>query len=358
VTVGCIQNGMSDVLANDRRSFSGELRTKCRRSPPLTAAATAQPPSTPRPSRVNPAAADITGLPGLGSLDRRRDEMDAGGGGAQPARYKTELCRGYREHGRCRYGDRCQFAHGPGELRRLARHPKYKTDLCRTYHSTGLCPYGPRCHFIHDEHGQLGLLAPLGLSQAAASASPKSGQRTGVISSPSAVPRWSVVPPVGSAVLQSPADDDERQLRLLALLDLYRRQASVVDGREFSPPAAFHSPPSSKYAATASLVAAPGWSVPPECVPAVLRSPARPIVASSASVGCDSAASSPDPSPPPSRTPRGAAADQGSWQRQQVDRLAASSDRLTALLVLAARRRLLHAGNTAAAAAAPASHVS
>lgn len=67
------------------------------------------------------------------------------------SRYKTELCRPYEEFGVCKYGDKCQFAHGPNELRTLARHPKYKTELCRTYHTVGFCPYGPRCHFVHNQ---------------------------------------------------------------------------------------------------------------------------------------------------------------------------------------------------------------
>lgn len=66
------------------------------------------------------------------------------------SRYKTELCRPFEENGTCKYGDKCQFAHGYHELRTLARHPKYKTELCRTFHTTGFCPYGPRCHFIHN----------------------------------------------------------------------------------------------------------------------------------------------------------------------------------------------------------------
>lgn len=68
-------------------------------------------------------------------------------------RYKTELCRQFNEGGSCRYGDKCQFAHGPEDRRSVARHPKYKTSLCRTFHSTGFCPYGARCHFIHGEIG-------------------------------------------------------------------------------------------------------------------------------------------------------------------------------------------------------------
>uniref|UniRef100_H2YHV9 C3H1-type domain-containing protein n=1 Tax=Ciona savignyi TaxID=51511 RepID=H2YHV9_CIOSA len=67
------------------------------------------------------------------------------------SRYKTELCRPFEENGKCKYGDKCQFAHGKHELRRMARHPKYKTELCRTYHTSGFCPYGPRCHFIHNQ---------------------------------------------------------------------------------------------------------------------------------------------------------------------------------------------------------------
>ncbi|XP_051953646.1 mRNA decay activator protein ZFP36L1-like [Xyrauchen texanus] len=72
-------------------------------------------------------------------------------------RYKTELCRTYEESGTCKYGAKCQFAHGMEELRGLSRHPKYKTEPCRTFHSIGFCPYGARCHFIHNADEQHGL---------------------------------------------------------------------------------------------------------------------------------------------------------------------------------------------------------
>jgi len=65
-------------------------------------------------------------------------------------RYKTELCRQFSENGECKYGDKCQFAHGVVDLKDVNRHPKYKTDYCKTFHSKGFCPYGPRCHFIHE----------------------------------------------------------------------------------------------------------------------------------------------------------------------------------------------------------------
>lgn len=76
--------------------------------------------------------------------ERRRSSM------SNSSRYKTELCRPFEENGTCKYGDKCQFAHGMHELRQLTRHPKYKTELCRTFHTIGFCPYGPRCHFIHN----------------------------------------------------------------------------------------------------------------------------------------------------------------------------------------------------------------
>lgn len=68
--------------------------------------------------------------------------------------YKTELCRKWITTGTCRYGTKCQFAHGVGELRKLVRHPLYKTSMCKSYQATGICRYGSRCRFIHDETEQ------------------------------------------------------------------------------------------------------------------------------------------------------------------------------------------------------------
>jgi len=66
-------------------------------------------------------------------------------------RFKTEICRNFKEKGTCLYGELCQFAHGKHELRRdVVRHNKYKTKLCQKYWITGYCAYGPRCNFIHD----------------------------------------------------------------------------------------------------------------------------------------------------------------------------------------------------------------
>ncbi|RZF47785.1 hypothetical protein LSTR_LSTR006049 [Laodelphax striatellus] len=95
------------------------------------------------------------------------------------SRYKTELCRPYEENGFCKYGDKCQFAHGEGDMRLLSRHPKYKTELCRTFHTDGICPYGSRCHFIHSEE-----LRQSALRAAAARPSPLDLRASSVCSSP------------------------------------------------------------------------------------------------------------------------------------------------------------------------------
>ncbi|XP_041981218.1 protein TIS11 [Aricia agestis] len=102
-------------------------------------------------ARAASVPAQLAGL--LNSLGHRRLERTASDPAPPPpatSRYKTELCRPFEEAGVCKYGDKCQFAHGVRELRNLQRHPKYKTELCRTFHSVGFCPYGPRCHFVHN----------------------------------------------------------------------------------------------------------------------------------------------------------------------------------------------------------------
>lgn len=84
------------------------------------------------------------------NFDHNRS-LTSGQKGAKADLYKTELCRQFSESGSCRYGSKCQYAHGTSELRTLARHPKYKSELCKTFHATGFCPYGSRCHFIHSK---------------------------------------------------------------------------------------------------------------------------------------------------------------------------------------------------------------
>ncbi len=63
---------------------------------------------------------------------------------------KSSLCKNFAERGACPYGSRCQFAHGPTELRINTQHNRsYKTKPCHAYLQRGYCCYGARCNFIH-----------------------------------------------------------------------------------------------------------------------------------------------------------------------------------------------------------------
>ena len=69
-------------------------------------------------------------------------------------RYKTELCKNWIENSFCRYGKKCQFAHGHDELEsgRAAAgfDDKLRTKNCRTFYREKVCNYGSRCMFRHE----------------------------------------------------------------------------------------------------------------------------------------------------------------------------------------------------------------
>lgn len=59
---------------------------------------------------------------------------------------KTKLCR-FHETGRCRYADKCPFAHSPEELEELP--DLRKTSICKNWQQ-GCCTYSAdRCMFAH-----------------------------------------------------------------------------------------------------------------------------------------------------------------------------------------------------------------
>lgn len=60
---------------------------------------------------------------------------------------QTELCRTWSATGQCRYGGKCQFAHGFHELRPVQRHPKYKTEVGSAFAS--VCPNFTDTHHCH-----------------------------------------------------------------------------------------------------------------------------------------------------------------------------------------------------------------
>ena len=73
-------------------------------------------------------------------------------GKVDKTKYKTEMCKNWIETGQCRYGNKCQFAHGNVEV--ICKEPsntKYKSKLCKQFHEKFFCPYGRRCLFKHED---------------------------------------------------------------------------------------------------------------------------------------------------------------------------------------------------------------
>lgn len=70
-----------------------------------------------------------------------------------PLRYKTQLCANFQRDGACRYGRRCQFAHGVHELRErsqlLAPIVPEDQKICQPFAATGFCRFGDKCKFPH-----------------------------------------------------------------------------------------------------------------------------------------------------------------------------------------------------------------
>lgn len=92
-------------------------------------------------------------------------------GPANP-KYKTSLCKHYNTTQGCSYGDKCQFAHGPEELRLNSGQPmsfmnpmnmnqnmdkiqnnllNYKIAKCRNWEKDKSCKYGDKCTFAHGD---------------------------------------------------------------------------------------------------------------------------------------------------------------------------------------------------------------
>ena len=81
---------------------------------------------------------------------------------AAAQKYKTELCKNWIENNSCRYGKKCQFAHGKEELATFKAQAnteeKLRTKNCRTFYKEKQCNYGSRCMFRH-EHRHFGQIA-------------------------------------------------------------------------------------------------------------------------------------------------------------------------------------------------------
>ncbi|EGV63733.1 hypothetical protein CANTEDRAFT_113770 [Yamadazyma tenuis ATCC 10573] len=63
--------------------------------------------------------------------------------------YKTELCGSFMKNSYCPYGNKCQFAHGECELKRVERPSNWRSKPCANWSRFGSCRYGNRCCFKH-----------------------------------------------------------------------------------------------------------------------------------------------------------------------------------------------------------------
>ena len=111
------------------------------------------PTSTPRlsPETVGDSSPDELSLPSQCRDEASGDSSDPDADILPNSRFKTEICRNFKEKGKCLYGDLCQFAHGNEEMQNVGQHNKYKTKRCQKYWIKGYCAYGPRCNFLHYE---------------------------------------------------------------------------------------------------------------------------------------------------------------------------------------------------------------
>lgn len=92
----------------------------------------------------------------VGSLGggRMRSSASSDSGGSSAAGnslYKTEICRSWEDTDSCRYGSKCQFAHGKEELRptRLHNKSKFEAQACKTYAITGSSTNSSKHRSVH-----------------------------------------------------------------------------------------------------------------------------------------------------------------------------------------------------------------
>ncbi|XP_061683726.1 mRNA decay activator protein ZFP36L1-like [Syngnathoides biaculeatus] len=202
-------------------------------------------------------------------------------------RYKTELCRSFTENGMCKYGGKCQFAHGPEELRDLSRHPKYKTEQCRTFHTIGFCPYGIRCHFVHNNEEEKNQspsssssslsLAPLSLPSTRSHKVPLIRQSVSFAGFPSA-PQQTLAPYPPSAFFSraasaSPPCADITNLLSNVFLDMDSATFEASPAPQFQPPAA--ADPRSTFLPSPDSGCSPS-GLSPSASPSLRQSPGAP----------------------------------------------------------------------------------
>ena len=70
--------------------------------------------------------------------------------------YRTELCKNYEMTGTCKYGNKCDYAHGLHDLRQKDQVNHYfRLKNCKSFFANGYCPYGVRCQFSHSIYNKM-----------------------------------------------------------------------------------------------------------------------------------------------------------------------------------------------------------
>ena len=62
---------------------------------------------------------------------------------------EREICRGFRNNGTCRFGDKCKFEHSEGEP--ITDWDPKPAELCHTFREDGNCARGDTCRFKHGD---------------------------------------------------------------------------------------------------------------------------------------------------------------------------------------------------------------
>ncbi|KAL6338890.1 hypothetical protein AAG906_024041 [Vitis piasezkii] len=93
----------------------------------------------------------MAGMKGMRSVSSDSSGSSSAAAASGNGLYKTEICRSWEDLASCRYGAKCQFAHGKEELRplRYSMRTRPEGNVCKQFAVTGTCPYGPRCRFSH-----------------------------------------------------------------------------------------------------------------------------------------------------------------------------------------------------------------
>ena len=59
----------------------------------------------------------------------------------------TEVCRAWRNTGKCRYGDECKYVHSEGDPI-----PNPPRGQCFNFSENGTCKFGDRCRYVHGDN--------------------------------------------------------------------------------------------------------------------------------------------------------------------------------------------------------------